>query len=839
MSAAASAHPAPDELAAFHLGKASELAAGSISKHLKDCPACRAMLENVPRDVSVTQVPHAHRETLPPGHCPTPSTPGAVPAPPGPLPDELANHPKYRIVRLLGRGGMGEVYLAEHREMDRLVAIKIVNQSLINNPEVLSRFQREVRVVGKLNHANIVQAHDYEQIQGLHLLVMEYVDGDGLNVVLEKRGPLPVAYACHYIRQAALGLQHAHEQGLVHRDIKPHNLMLKPKHVVKVLEFGLASLTRNTQSTPGITSANMVMGTPDYMAPEQALNARDADIRADIYALGCTLYHLLTGEPPFQDHDWLNTVLAHINKAPVPLIEKRPDVPQALSDLMSRMLAKDPNGRPATPGEVAKALSAFVRQEFARNEPGLERAAPAHSPRPSDVFEVNQPPESVHQPKLIEVQSDPILSSKRPIEGPRVVELVAEKPQTRRINRRYLWAGLASIGVLATVVGCLVWKFAKTEIVAPDPNLAAARQAEIDRQAALTIAAEKIEKQDREAALARAEAKERAATNQTEFSLRNGGSVSRDGWAMADSAEVEQKGFRIQVLKVRSESDKLRIHLRLKNTSADQLTYTSWAAGKAQAKLADNSGQTYQLFGSSNSPAPRQVLEPGGQRTLILEFAGLTGSIQFLQLELPAAVFNGRGQLRLQIPETMLYFATAPFDKAKSIPHLIDALNGPDLGLRREAIVLLGRLGGEAYEAVPALTALLKEKDPEIKKSAARALGQIGISAKSSIEPLFELLAESDAEVGEEIKQALRLIGPPNKTELDILKRKINLGSPIVKRTAIEMVGRMDKNMLLLEPDIYGAIGDRDESVRIVAINGLLPVRMPFVRSGDFSTAPC
>ena len=366
MPSAPLVHPAPDELAAYGLGKLNDLAAGYIVKHLDECTACRALVENVPQDSFLALLKNAQKETLHHSTCPTPSIPGASFPLMLEIPDELANHLTYRIVRALGRGGMGEVFLAEQRGMDRLVAVKIVSQGLVDNAEVLSRFQREVKVIAKLNHTNIVQAYAYEQIQGLHLLVMEYVDGLSLDRVVQKKGPLSLVHSCHFVRQAALGLQHAHENGLVHRDIKPHNMMLTQKNVIKVLDFGLALLAHRSQSSPGLTSANMLMGTPDYMAPEQASSARTADIRADIYALGCTLYHLLTGKPPFPEGEWLDKVLAHTSKPPVPLIEKRPDLPPALSDLVGRMMAKIPADRPATPGEVAKALGTFVKQQTAK-----------------------------------------------------------------------------------------------------------------------------------------------------------------------------------------------------------------------------------------------------------------------------------------------------------------------------------------------------------------------------------------------------------------------------------------------------------------------------------------
>jgi hypothetical protein len=223
---------------------------------------------------------------------------------------------------------------------------------------MLERFHREVRAAAKLNHPNIVKAYDAEQAGDLQLLAMEYIEGRSLADVLAKKGPLPIANACHYIRQAALGLQHAFEQGMVHRDLKPQNLMLTSKGVVKILDFGLAKLA-SEQARPGgeLTRDNVVMGTPEYMAPEQAVNTKTADIRADIYALGCTLFCLLTGRPPFVGDNSLAIIVAQAQDAP-PLVESfRSDVPAPLAALVGRMLAKDPAARPQTPKEVADALA--------------------------------------------------------------------------------------------------------------------------------------------------------------------------------------------------------------------------------------------------------------------------------------------------------------------------------------------------------------------------------------------------------------------------------------------------------------------------------------------------
>ncbi|HEV3261717.1 MAG TPA: serine/threonine-protein kinase [Gemmataceae bacterium] len=261
----------------------------------------------------------------------------------------------------MGRGGMGVVYEARQTVMNRQVVIKVINKSLLDNPEAVERFRREVQAAASLSHPNIVTAYDAEQAGDLHMLVMEFVPGQNLAEVLHKKGPLPVAHACHFVRQAALGLQHAFEQGMVHRDIKPQNLMLTPKGQVKVLDFGLARLRDAGPRAGGLTQTGAFMGTPEYVSPEQATDARTADIRADLYSLGCTLYFLLTGRPPFTADTAVKLVLAHIEKEPTPLRELRPDVPEALSAVVGRLLAKDPGQRYQTPVELAQALVPFIK----------------------------------------------------------------------------------------------------------------------------------------------------------------------------------------------------------------------------------------------------------------------------------------------------------------------------------------------------------------------------------------------------------------------------------------------------------------------------------------------
>jgi len=306
------------------------------------------------------------------------------------LPRELADHPRYRIVKRLGIGGMGTVYLAEHRLMDRPVALKVIRADLLGNEGLVKRFRREVRSAARLaSHPNLVAAHDAEQVGETHMLVMEFVEGIDLARLVEKRGPLPVGEACEYARQAAVGLQHAFEDGMVHRDIKPQNLMRTTRGQIKILDLGLARFASEVTSQAGVTAHGMVLGSADYIAPEQISDPHAADVRADIYSLGCTLYYLLAGQPPFPDGTLIQKLKAHSEHAPRPLAEVRAGVPPELARLVERMMAKDPARRFQTPDEVAAALAPFADAKSARTavtdplfDTSLDAPRPAAASKP-------------------------------------------------------------------------------------------------------------------------------------------------------------------------------------------------------------------------------------------------------------------------------------------------------------------------------------------------------------------------------------------------------------------------------------------------------------------------
>ncbi len=349
-------HPAAAALIAFGRDQLPAAEAAAVRRHLDGCEACRRRAaggETSPAggtDVfaGVSQVVRGLADLPTVDH----------------VPDELKGLTQYADLKELGRGGMGVVYLARHTLLDRPVVLKVASRELLAKAggDAAERFLREMRSAAKLHHPNVVAAYDAVRHGDVLVFVMEYAHGEDLAKVLARKGPLPVPTACFYAHCVALGLQHAHDHGLVHRDIKPANLIqvkTGTKAVVKVLDFGLAKVTREAGGA-GPTVTNMGMGTPQYMAPEQWRDAGGVGIQADIYALGGTLYCLLTGTPPFRGNQF-ELMLAHCDTPPPAVRHRRPDVPAELAAVVAKMLAKDPAARFQTPAEVATALRPFIR----------------------------------------------------------------------------------------------------------------------------------------------------------------------------------------------------------------------------------------------------------------------------------------------------------------------------------------------------------------------------------------------------------------------------------------------------------------------------------------------
>jgi serine/threonine-protein kinase len=324
--------------------------------------------------------------------------------------DDLLLGP-YLLLERLGEGGTGQVFKARHVRMNRIVALKVIRRDLVADNDALGRFYREIQVVSQLAHPNLVHAFDAGPAGATHFLAMEYVDGVDLARLVKEHGPLPVAKACSYIRQTALALQQIHQHGLVHRDIKPQNLLLasggrkSPEPpganvpgspgVVKLLDLGLARLQESVhgkstthlpdgRSLTTLTLAGPVtIGTVDYMAPEQALDFHQVDIRADIYSLGCTFWFLLTGKPPFPGGTLAQKLMKHQQAELPPLHEQRPGLPAALEPLLKQMLAKRPEDRFRTPAELVRMLDTIpVDPASPSPKPGLLNLVAAFSSPP-------------------------------------------------------------------------------------------------------------------------------------------------------------------------------------------------------------------------------------------------------------------------------------------------------------------------------------------------------------------------------------------------------------------------------------------------------------------------
>jgi serine/threonine protein kinase len=318
--------------------------------------------------------------------------PSASPATPPSIPADLAQHHRYRILELIESGGMGTVLKAQHLFLKRLVALKVVNQGLVRDWKMRKRFLIEMQAAAQLYHPNIVTVYDADVVGDTTFFVMELVDGVALHRVVKKSGPLPIREACEYAQQTAAGMQHALECNILHRDIKPNNLMLTPQGTIKILDFGLARyitevVAEDSNSEIGLHSTDFVfsdaakggasseqpktipvsrrltsraMGTPDFLAPEVALDPTRADVRADIYSLGCTLYFLLTGRLPFPIANIYEKLHHHCNEEATPLRELRPEIPERLAAIVDRMMAKSPAERYPTPADVIEALKPFA-----------------------------------------------------------------------------------------------------------------------------------------------------------------------------------------------------------------------------------------------------------------------------------------------------------------------------------------------------------------------------------------------------------------------------------------------------------------------------------------------
>jgi serine/threonine protein kinase len=467
MAAQLGTHPSADSLIAFAAGKLDDTTAAVIINHIDGCPHCCREVAGLSGDDFLDRLRQAHQrdegrgmrdkerqETPRADASSIRSHPSSfIPHPSNDLPPELASNPQYEVLRELGRGGMGVVYLARNKLMDRVEVLKVVNKALLDRPGAVERFLREIRLAAKLNHSNVVAAYSALQSGELLAFAMEYIEGEDLAKLVQTQGPLPVADACYYVQQAALGLQHAFEKKMVHRDIKPQNLILARegnRHIVKILDFGLAKVTRARNDDTDLTHDGIMLGTPGYAAPEQTLDAAKADIRADVYSLGCTLYYLLTGAPPFKGRSLYEVLESHQSMEAKPLNLVRPEVPEELAAVVRKMMAKDPARRYQTPMALVQALAAFVKQWAKGGEArGEEGVGLRDQRKPEPVLA------SSHIPHP---------SSLTPVAGETLPESMSPWPPTGKASSKRKWligggiaAGVLLLGLLGLWAGGVIW----------------------------------------------------------------------------------------------------------------------------------------------------------------------------------------------------------------------------------------------------------------------------------------------------------------------------------------------------------------------------------------------
>ncbi len=449
-------HPSRDVLNQYLTGQLPDAEAESVDEHLADCTACDDTIQSLrpdpdtivdglrggPPDDPIANEP-ACREMVQRIQKLDASASGAGGSQ-GPTVDSVnPSGPnvlrEYRLLDKLGEGGMGAVYKALHTRLDRIVAVKVLSAHRLADAAAIARFDREMKAVGKLEHPNIIRAMDAGEVDGMHYLVMEFVDGIDLDRLVRERGPLPVAEACEVIRQAAIGLQHAADRGIIHRDLKPSNLILcragRDDSRVRILDLGLALLEQPSSGAAAaaeLTGTGQLMGTVDYMAPEQGQDTHRVDIRADVYSLGATLYKLLTGRAPFGGAEYdtlMKKLVALAGEAPREIRTLRPEIPPALAELIHRMLSKRPEDRPSSPAGVAAEIGPFAaRADLAGLLDEPDAAAPADQSMSRDTL-----------PDIQETFS----RSRRASTG---------SGSRRHLDWRIVAAGLAAALVLAVVV---------------------------------------------------------------------------------------------------------------------------------------------------------------------------------------------------------------------------------------------------------------------------------------------------------------------------------------------------------------------------------------------------
>ncbi|WP_372897204.1 serine/threonine-protein kinase [Stieleria sp.] len=416
-----------DTLRAFAKGQLDEAAEREVMLLLEAHPELAAQVAAISVDSVIAKL-RSHRQVVSNQSlssqlsCQTPDETELLAPPPGEvseIPSELSALSDYTMLREIGRGGMGVVYLARHVHTGRKEVLKVLNERLNSNSEARKRFDQEIRCIASMNHESIVRCYTVKLLGDAVVLCMEYVPGKNLYQLIADNGPLPIQFACGVAIKICLGLQHAMNNGLIHRDIKPSNIMIHKadgKIKAKILDFGLARLStegRGQERKPDsvLTDDGTLLGTLEYIAPEQCRDAASADIRSDIYSLGCSLYHMLAGHPPFSGSTG-ELVLAHSQATPPAIDLLRPEVQKPLAEIVAKMLAKDPDERYATPQQVAEALKPFAVKSASTT---AALVSPVRSEESIDtaVEQLNQADTSVELKPGAESQSDPLRNRPR------------------------------------------------------------------------------------------------------------------------------------------------------------------------------------------------------------------------------------------------------------------------------------------------------------------------------------------------------------------------------------------------------------------------------------------
>jgi serine/threonine-protein kinase len=371
---------------------------------------------------------------------------------------------RYVILDFIGKGGMGSVYKAWHRMMGRVVALKILEPRCVANSQSLARFRREMQLVGRLDHPNVVRAFDADRVGEYHFIAMEYVAGQNLEELMKARGALPPAEVVYFASQAADGLAHAHALGILHRDIKPSNLLLTDARKVKILDFGLGTLLEKDELPAALTAAGITVGTPDYLSPEQARMVK-LDGRSDLYSLGCTMYHLISGQLPFKGESSMDCIVGRITGKAIPISQVRPGLPPRLVQAIEKLMATNPDDRYQTADEAAAALRSLLKSKnLPADRPAPIMAAVAPVPKPAPKTTAVTPiPEPV--PERVTNLDTPSLP---PRAGARSSKSKRYAPRSRWTDRltkdKRILAAVAVAAVLLVVVPIVLFRSSKDEL---------------------------------------------------------------------------------------------------------------------------------------------------------------------------------------------------------------------------------------------------------------------------------------------------------------------------------------------------------------------------------------